>query len=205
MTLIEAFCACSGRSLCHAIIASFSVGKSVETAPLCSVAGRLASLATWSGLFARPHTLQSLAARGIGLARGARSSIHYLKCGICNTATMRCPEFATPFGILPFRRNWAGGHKRMLRAITILIEIFSSNGRTRTDAMNLSCPGVGLYGRTDTPPSKGVSASKSRPSSLNDLSSPGQLLHCSCSGASVQTSSSQALSAGSSLTKRQAG
>jgi hypothetical protein len=43
MILMEAFCACSGRSLCHAMIASCSVGKSVETAPLWRVAGRLRS------------------------------------------------------------------------------------------------------------------------------------------------------------------
>jgi hypothetical protein len=43
MIRMEAVRACSGRSRCQAIIASCSVGKSVETAPLWRVAGRFSS------------------------------------------------------------------------------------------------------------------------------------------------------------------
>jgi hypothetical protein len=44
MTRIDAFRACSGRNLFQANMASLKVGKSVETAPLCNVAGLLPSI-----------------------------------------------------------------------------------------------------------------------------------------------------------------
>src|ERR1700692_1393279 len=118
MTLIEAFCACSGRSLCHAIIASFSVGKSVETAPLCSVAGRLASLYIFVSSLISKMVAQDYYEGGTPVGCNTEHNSDLIKTAylanvraLNESAPCLCRTPASPFFAAPYHRYFSPNHQ----------------------------------------------------------------------------------------------